>query len=486
MNSKSILLFILFLAVGNMFAQNFSVNDFYNNYEQFKENTLTAKRFKHADIMPLIEKIAKQKYFKVERIGYSVEKRSINLLKIGKGKTVVLAWSQMHGDEPTATMALFDLFNFFSDTTQFKGFKQQLLDSLTIYFVPMLNPDGAEKFTRRNAFKIDLNRDAVRLQSPESRILKRLQKRLNPVFGFNLHDQGYLNTAGKTYKQATISVLLPAFNYQKDINNVRSQGMKVIVDMYKNLSVFIPGHIGKYDDTFEPRAFGDNLVKWGTSSILIESGGWKNDFEKQFVRKMNFIAILSGLHSIATKQYNNNSTNSYFAIPDNDEYLFDLLIRNIKSKVKDTTIVLDLGINRKETTEKGGLPYFKGNIEDIGDLSTFFGNDDYCFDSLEVKPGLVYPTQFNNISDLDSLNFTDLLSKGYLYAKVKNIPKELKFTKYPINIVDTSFEAPKEISLGMMPNFVIMESGSLRYSVVNGFLYDILAKKNYIYNGLIL
>ena len=486
MKTKSILLFILFLVVNNMLAQNFSVNDLYNNYEQFKETTLTAKRFKHADILPLIEKIAKQKYFKLERLGYSVEKRPINMLKIGSGKTVVLAWSQMHGDEPTATMALFDLFNFFSDTTQFKNFKAELLENLTIYFVPMLNPDGAEKFTRRNALKIDLNRDALRLQSPESRILKRLQKRLKPVFGFNLHDQGYLNSVGKTFKSATISVLLPAFNFDKDINNVRSQGMKVIVDMFKNLSVFIPGHIGKYDDSFEPRAFGDNMVKWGTSSILIESGGWKNDYEKQFVRKMNFIAILSAFNSISSKSYNNNNIENYFSIPDNDNYLFDLVIRNIKTKIKDTTIVLDLGINRIENTDKDRTPYFRGNITEIGDLSTFYGNEDYCFDSLQVKPGLVYPTVFENLGELADLDFDNLLAGGYLYIKVKNILDSLKFTKYPINIVSPDFEAPTEISLGTAPNFIILDTFGIKYSIVNGFLYDNLSKKSYIYNGLIL
>ena len=42
-----------------------------------------------------------------------------------------------------------------------------ILSSLTLYVVPMLNPDGAERFQRRNAQSIDINRDALRLQTPE-------------------------------------------------------------------------------------------------------------------------------------------------------------------------------------------------------------------------------------------------------------------------------------------------------------------------------
>ena len=35
-----------------------------------------------------------------------------------------------------------------------------MLDNLTIHVVPMLNPDGAERYQRRNVQDIDINRDA--------------------------------------------------------------------------------------------------------------------------------------------------------------------------------------------------------------------------------------------------------------------------------------------------------------------------------------
>ena len=48
----------------------------------------------------------------------------------------------------------------------------------TLYFLPMLNPDGAERFQRRTATDIDMNRDALRLQTPEGTLLKHMQQTL--------------------------------------------------------------------------------------------------------------------------------------------------------------------------------------------------------------------------------------------------------------------------------------------------------------------
>ena len=50
--------------------------------------------------------------FALEKIGESIEGRSINHVASGTGPFVVLLWSQMHGDESTATSALFDLFEY--------------------------------------------------------------------------------------------------------------------------------------------------------------------------------------------------------------------------------------------------------------------------------------------------------------------------------------------------------------------------------------
>ena len=74
----------------------------------------------------------------------------------------------------------------------------------------MLNPDGAERFTRRTAQLIDLNRDALALETPEARILKETCNKYQPEYGFNLHDQDPRLTVGTTKKITAIALLAPS------------------------------------------------------------------------------------------------------------------------------------------------------------------------------------------------------------------------------------------------------------------------------------
>ena len=71
----------------------------------------------------------------------------------------------------------------------------------------MLNPDGAERYARRNAQAIDVNRDALDLATPEGRLLKAVRDRFQPELGFNLHDQNRRTTVGDTGVLASIALL---------------------------------------------------------------------------------------------------------------------------------------------------------------------------------------------------------------------------------------------------------------------------------------
>ncbi len=467
-------------------------NRLYYDYENFKEKSITHKRFKHSDLLPIIEKLNKN-IFRVKKAGESAEGRDIFLITIGSGEKKIFLWSQMHGDEPTATMAIFDIFNFFSDNSRFSDFKKKLLESVTIYFMPMVNPDGAEIYQRRNIFSVDLNRDAVRQQMPEARILKNTFDSLKAEFGFNLHDQSTRYSAGNSFKSAALSFLAPSINSEKTIDNVREKAMKLTAELFGILSCFIPGHIAKYSDDFEPRAFGDNFQKWGTSTILIESGGWKDDPEKQFIRKLNFIALVSSFKSISEKNYSDESLETYESIPNNEELLIDLIIRNLKFKSKGTEFLLDLGINREEmNADTGENFYYSSYVEDAGDLSVFFGYEDYDFSGFELVIGRKYEKVFDSLSQIEKINFTELYNQGFTAVQLKAV-KTIgenslpEYSNFPINIlINDKTDVKENIEIEGPADFVIKKDGKVKYVIINGFLYNVENSTGDIKNGLII
>lgn len=477
---------ISFLIQGVLVAQDKLSQKLYETYSNYKISEVENKRFSHSDLMNILEKYKDSDIIEISTAGYSIEGREIKLIKIGSGKTSVMAWSQMHGDESTATMALLDFLSFMETKDELSEFKSELLKKITLYIIPMLNPDGTEKFNRRNELDIDLNRDALRLQFPESKILKKIQEETKPVFSFNLHDQSTRYTVGNSYKVAAISFLAPAYNHEKDINDVRENSMKLISQLTNNLSEYIPGHIAKYSDDFEPRAFGDNFVKWGSSLILIESGGWKNNYEKSFLRKLNFVALISGFASIAKESYKSETIDTYKNIPENQKLLFDLLLRNIIIEKNNQQFTIDLGINQNETgtSDKRDF-YFVGEIEDVGDLSTFYGFDEIDCSGMKIDTAQTYPKIFNSLRDLNKIDILEILKEGYSFVQVDSIETPEKFVKYPINIIQSGTTVHNKIGIEKRANFVLKKDGQITFVCVNGFLFDIRSEKNYIQNGLI-
>ena len=264
--------------------------------------------------------------------------------------------------------------------------------------------------------------------------------------------------------------------------------MKVIGIMYETLSSFIPGHMAKYPDDFEPRAFGDNSQKWGTSTILIESGGWKDDTEKQFIRKLNFMALLCAFKSISEKSFVNESIETYNKIPFNEEDLFDIIIRNVKYTENEREYLFDVGINRTEVNINNSASfYYKSAVEDLGDLSVFFGYEDYNFEGMEIFPGKTYPDKFNSVEEIQKLNLDELYAEGYTNVMMNSQNFNSEFCPLPINIVtDQNYDLDKDIKTGQIPNFILKKNEKVKYVIINGFIYDVVNSIGGIKNGLVL
>lgn len=494
---KNLFFLFLFMASLNISCQQGSTQSssskditaaLYNSYDQYKETSLTERRIKHHQLQPLIQAFKNRPGYTVKTVGSSIEGRSLELISFGSGPTSIFLWSQMHGDEPTATQAIFDILNFFS-SDDYKSEKEEILSKVTLHFLPMLNPDGAEIFTRRNTLGIDINRDALHLQSPEGRTLKRVRDSLDADFGFNLHDQSTYYNAERTEKPATISYLAPAYNYDKDINEVRANAMKIIVFMNTIIQKYAPGQVGRYNDDFEPRAFGDNIQKWGTSAILIESGGYYNDPEKQEIRKLNYVSILSAIYTIAKGSYKDIAITEYEKIPENDRKLFDLKIENLSYPLLGKTYKMDLGIHRNEIGIAGTNEFwYRSAISDQGDLSTYYGYDTFDASGYTVRAGKLYPTSLKNSSEFKKMDAIKLLKEGYAYVIVEAVEKSLLFSPIPLHVVGKDFKAPKNIRLniGVNPTFFLEKNGVLTHAVINGFLIHLADEKGLFKNALIL
>ena len=349
--------------------------------ERYRVSAIASRRFTHAELWRAITPFTSDTSVSVSEIGRSIQGRELRSVTFGRGTIRVLLWSQMHGDESTATMALADIFRFLAEGRG-DPLRERLAQRLTVTFVPMLNPDGAELFQRENAAGIDVNRDGRRLVTPEGRALKTIRDSLRPQFGFNLHDQGVRTRAGEGGKQAAIALLAPAYDDAKSYNDVRTRARLVAAVIAHALASDIAGRVAKYDDAFNPRAFGDLMQLWGTSTVLIESGGLPNDPEKQRLRALNVAGILAALDAIATGGFAAADQNWYEALPFNTSGAADLLVVGGSIVLPGKPpMAMDLAINFDDPLHRSG-----GRLREVGDLQAVAALDTLDATGLFLHP----------------------------------------------------------------------------------------------------
>lgn len=346
------------------------------HYEAFKETALAGRYINATHISKPLEKASSN--FDVNILGKSTNGEPIHLIKVGTGEIKILMWSQMHGNESTTTKAIFDLLNVFSEFTQ-DALIKNILGACTINIVPMLNPDGAKAYTRTNANRIDLNRDAKDLSEIESRVLRKHFEEFQPDFCFNLHDQRTIFSAGENPFPATLSFLTPSEDIERSVTRGREESMKVIGAIYKDLSKHLPNRIGRYDDGYNVNCTGDTFQNLGVPTILFEAGHSAEDYSREKTREYVFYAILSGLNAIATQSYKEITTSVYFEIPENEKLFYDLILRNAEVK----GAIVDVAIQFREILKDKEVK-FSGTVENIAPKLAFFAHREINCDFQKV------------------------------------------------------------------------------------------------------
>ena len=143
----------------------------------------------------------------VRIIGMSVKGKDIPLVTICdpdipmESTRRLFVICRQHGDEPASTEAMLklieDLVKSDDEATA------DLLKKVSFYIVPMMNPDGADSYVRRNANKADLNRDWLTLSQPETICVRAAIESVIPDVLIDEHelsptnrDNDFVETAG--------------------------------------------------------------------------------------------------------------------------------------------------------------------------------------------------------------------------------------------------------------------------------------------------
>nr|WP_288837330.1 M14 metallopeptidase family protein [uncultured Flavobacterium sp.] len=374
-----------------------------------KEKTIEGRYLTLESIEPILKRINTDNQLSV--IGKSVQGRPIYKYIIGAGKTKIYLWSQMHGNESTTTKALFDFLNVLHSGSDLA---KELLSSFTFCCLPMLNPDGATLYTRANANEIDLNRDSQDLTQPESRVLRAVFEEFQPDFCYNLHDQRTIFGVADTGKPATVSFLAPSYNEEREINNSRQKAINLIAGMNVVLQEFIPGQIGRFDDSFNINCIGDTFQYLGVPTILFEAGHFPGDYQREVTRKYVFMALVSSFTILNENVIEINRTEDYLNIPQNKVVFYDFIYKKVKINYDGIEKITNFAAQYKEELVDGKIN-FNAYVARLDDLEGFFGHEVYD------AQGALYEDGGENVPKLDQkANFSLDKKLNFVNGLIKN------------------------------------------------------------------
>ena len=335
-------------------------------HSSFVEHQLSGRYICNTHIEPLISA------YNTTVIGHSEAGLPIHRIRIGTGKTKVMMWSQMHGNESTTTKSVFDLLRYLQAD-------ESLLKTFQLSIIPILNPDGAKAYTRFNANQVDLNRDAIDLSQIESRVLRKEFDEFSPDYAFNLHDQRTI--FGVEAKPATLSLLAPAFDTERSFNDCRTKAAQLAASVFQGFqSSSIAAQIGRFDDQFNPNCVGDAFQSLGVPTLLIEAGHFQDDYHREQTRAFVFNAYVLALQAIATSTFADASI--YHSIPENRKIFFDYLLRNVRYVDHGNEKTADVGLQYKEVLNSDQIE-FHAVFAASGDLSDSHGHIEPNCENLE-------------------------------------------------------------------------------------------------------
>ncbi len=385
-------------------------------YARFRVSPADPSTLRCEDVERLLARLADTSNggLQVDQFAESYQGRPIYLATIGNGPRRVLLWSQMHGDEPTHTAVLLDLLSYLTKCSSAPA-AAEILAGTTLHAIPMLCPDGAAAGTRYNAQHIDVNRDALRLETPEGRALHRAVETLRPEFGFNLHNQNARTAIGIPPKPAAIALMAPPLDAASTETEQIRKAKQLAVCFAHAALLRAAGMIARYEAEYMPWSFGERVQAMGVATVLVEAGGWPGPDPSPIV-EVHFDGLLAALRAIANDSYCDADPGEYDRLPRANELkLFDAAI--VGGRLLDAdcrgAVRADLGINHSHGQRLSMSQRPDGKIVDVGDLGTSTGKIVTDASGCMVLPGrIAYLRDWLPGKPLDAKRLDALLAGG--------------------------------------------------------------------------
>lgn len=427
-------------------------------YERFSSNKVwngNWKYFLSDDQFDLVDQLKEQATIPLDvgLVGSSQYNLPIHSMRFGNPEgRKVLIWARQHGDEPECTAALnISLSELLSQSNDVPVYKK-ILEELDILVVPMVNPGGTDMFTRESVVGIDLNRDAAAQVTPEASVLIKLKDTFNPEFAFNMHDMNpRKHSEDDNPELVTLAFQAGPFDEHNRDNDVRSKAKTIIGKMIDTVQDRCL-HIAKYKANYMNRAFGDSMMRWGVSCILIESGSLPDTAggDDEVIR-LHALSLMSGLYHIAIDEDKPYNSDFYANLPlDAGTFEFDEALRG--GEVVDVESSLsfkgDVGIQKHVLDNHVSQDrQFRSSIGQVGDLNHEYAAQDYDATGCYLMPGafvFVPSTEFKDI------HLTSDEARPYLEAGITTVATAYgPFTsdEQASNFLDTIIRKPTPINV---------------------------------------
>ena len=150
----------------------------------------------HDEMMVFIERLqSRADNMQMRVAGYSQEGRAIPALLFTNARRfsasslrrlerpLVMLVGQLHGNEPAGGEALLALAQSLAT-----GALKPLLDRVSVLIMPRVNPDGAHYFWRATASCVDVNRDHLKVDLPETFAIRRMTYEFQPDVFVDAHE----------------------------------------------------------------------------------------------------------------------------------------------------------------------------------------------------------------------------------------------------------------------------------------------------------